>query len=93
MNYKHICCLDSVYSLFIYLLLYPQVKSETFFFISDGVAKIIRKKLPYYKYIPVPKTTNKVAVFLYHICIYIYLYFYTKIKRFRRDCRRLGMIF
>ena len=73
MNYKHICCLDSVYSLFIYLLLYPQVKSETFFFISDGVAKIIRKKLPYYKYIPVPKTTNKVAVFLYQYFVNISL--------------------
>lgn len=90
MNYKHICCLDSVYSLFIYLLLYPQVKSETFFFISDGVAKIIRKKLPYYKYIPVPKTTNKVAVFLYHICIYIYLYFYTKIKKIPKGLPTFG---
>lgn len=88
---KNICCLDSVYSLLIYLLLFPQKRFETFFFVSDGVAESVRNKLPNVKYIPnPPHNANRISVFFFHIYIYIYLFIFTSIKKIPKGLPTYG---
>lgn len=86
---KHICCVDSIYSLFIYFLLNPDMKESTFFFVSKGVAKSVRDNLPFVKYVPSPQL-NKIGVFFYHIYIYIYIMIYMKIRRIPKGLPTFG---
>lgn len=78
MKYKQICCIDSIYSLLLYFLLFPNSKNATFFFVSNGIRENIRNKLPHIKYVHIPKSNNKFVLFIYHFYIYIVLFLYVK---------------
>lgn len=84
MKYKQICCIDSIYSLFLYFLLFPDAKNTTLFFVSNGIKESIRNKLPHIKYVYTPKSDNKFILFFYHFFIYIVLYLYIKKHRISR---------
>lgn len=54
--YSRVCIVDTVYSLFIYLLISTEEEiNNTYFFFSDGIDVSIREKFPNFHYIPSKK--------------------------------------
>lgn len=78
-SYKQICCVDSVYSLLIYLIKFPEIIDETYFFVSKGIDIGIRERLPNVKYVPIVRG-NRFVQFFYHIWVYFYLCVFTRLK-------------
>lgn len=77
-NIKTICCLDSVYSLLLYLLIAPSSTEKTLFVFGRGVSSKIYEKLDNYIIVNHP-LFNRLEVYIYRI--YYYYYFKRLLKK------------
>lgn len=77
-NIEAICCLDSVYSLLLYLLIAPASTEKTLFIFGRGVSPQIYKKLDNYIIINHP-LFNRMSIYMHRV--YYYFYFKSLFKK------------
>lgn len=78
-NVKYICAIDSIYSLYLYLLVNKNM-NQTWFIFGKGVDKSISDRLRYRTKLNHPMH-NKVYMYVYRFFIFFYLLCLTKIKK------------